>query len=105
MTEAVLNERNCSVKDDDLREMLANQGIKLGSDEDFSDCPLNADGKPMEVLVATTNLRNYIYISEFHIGNPPQKMRGVFDTGSTNTWVLNEKTVLSSGAMKMYSYS
>lgn len=36
------------------------------------------------------NLSDNAYVSEFYVGNPPQKLRGLFDTGSTNTWVLNK---------------
>jgi hypothetical protein len=32
--------------------------------------------------------------TEVEVGNPPQKIRCVFDTGSTNMWVLNKKTLL-----------
>ena len=80
----------CEVTDATLIQALADNGIKV-SDE--TNCPMQ-DGKPMKVHVATTNMQNQIYISEFYVGNPPQKLRGVFDTGSTNTWVLNDKTKL-----------
>lgn len=39
-----------------------------------------------------------------YVGNPPQKIRALFDTGSTNTWILNKKTNLPGGASKEYSY-
>ena len=39
-----------------------------------------------------------------YIGNPPQKVRGLFDTGSTNTWILNSKTELGGGKEKEFSY-
>lgn len=39
-----------------------------------------------------------------YVGNPPQKVRGLFDTGSTNTWILNKNTTLPGGAEKEYSY-
>jgi hypothetical protein len=44
------------------------------------------------------------YVSEFYVGNPPQKLRGLFDTGSTNTWVLNKAVNLGQGVEKQYSY-
>ena len=36
------------------------------------------------------NLDDFSYVAEFEVGNPPQKLRGLFDTGSTNMWILNE---------------
>jgi len=41
-------------------------------------------------------------MSEIFVGNPPQKIRALFDTGSTNTWVLNKKTDI--GSAKEFSY-
>ena len=38
------------------------------------------------------------------VGNPPQKVRALFDTGSTNTWILNKKTELSNHKEKEFSY-
>lgn len=38
-----------------------------------------------------------LFLTDFEVGNPPQKVRGVFDTGSTNMWVLNKKTSLGGG--------
>lgn len=37
------------------------------------------------------------------MGNPPQKIRAVFDTGSTNTWILNKNVDLK-GNVKEYSF-
>ena len=31
------------------------------------------------------------YLADFYIGNPPQKLKAIFDTGSSNTWILNKK--------------
>ena len=29
------------------------------------------------------------YFAEIAVGNPPQRMNALFDTGSSNTWILN----------------
>jgi len=50
------------------------------------------------------NLGDNAYVSEFYVGNPPQKLRGLFDTGSTNTWVLNKAVNLGQGVEKAFSY-
>ena len=31
------------------------------------------------------------YMGEISVGTPPQKLRAIFDTGSSNTWILNSK--------------
>ena len=49
---------------------------------------------------ARINLKNYYntnYIGILKVGNPPQEIRALFDTGSANSWILsdeckNEKT-------------
>jgi cathepsin D len=80
---------------------LAQRGIKIDRD---NGCALNNKGDPMKVTVATTNLDDMIYASEFFVGNPPQRMTGVFDTGSTNLWVLGNHTKLSGDPEKKASY-
>ena len=35
------------------------------------------------------NYYNYNYVGTIYVGNPPQKVRCIFDTGSTNQWVLS----------------
>lgn len=32
------------------------------------------------------------YVADIYVGNPPQKIKALFDTGSTNTWILNKTT-------------
>lgn len=39
-----------------------------------------------------------------YVGNPPQPVRALFDTGSTNTWVLSNLVDLG-GASKERSYN
>jgi hypothetical protein len=35
---------------------------------------------------------DYSYVADIYVGNkPPQKIRALFDTGSSNTWILNKK--------------
>lgn len=67
-------------------------------------CPLNADGQPVKAHIFQNNLSDNAYVSDFYVGNPPQKVRGLFDTGSTNTWILNEAVQLANGAQKEYSF-
>jgi hypothetical protein len=38
-----------------------------------------------------------MYVSDIFVGNPPQKIRALFDTGSANTWILNKNTDLGRG--------
>lgn len=64
-------------------------------------CPLNDQG-PQKVHIQQQNLEDNAYISDIYIGNPPQKIRALFDTGSTNTWVLNKQTPIN--GEKEYSY-
>jgi pepsin A len=35
------------------------------------------------------NYENFNYVGTISVGNPPQKLRAIFDTGSTNQWVLS----------------
>ena len=35
---------------------------------------------------------DFSYVADIYVGNkPPQKIRALFDTGSSNTWILNKK--------------
>lgn len=42
-----------------------------------------------ETSVNLTNNWNFDYIGTFYVGNPPQPLRGCFDTGSANAWILS----------------
>ena len=46
------------------------------------------------VHLATEAVADPWYVTEFSIGNPPQKLRGVFDTGSTELFIVNDKAML-----------
>lgn len=44
-----------------------------------------------EAEVDLLNHQNYNYIGTFYVGNPPQPLRGCFDTGSANAWILSSE--------------
>lgn len=46
---------------------------------------------PKEIHLGLTNYYNTNYIGEIAIGNPPQRIRALFDTGSANSWVLGSE--------------
>lgn len=50
---------------------------------------LKRDGRNDEVEVALHNYYNYNYVGTISVGNPPQDFNTIFDTGSTNFWVLS----------------
>lgn len=58
----------------------------------------------MTAHIQQQNLEDNAYVSDIYVGNPPQKVRALFDTGSTNTWILNAKTNIGEGKEKQYSY-
>jgi len=66
-------------------------------------CPVNQSG-PAKVHIHQENLEDNAYISDIYVGNPPQKIRALFDTGSTNTWILNDRVQLPGNAVKEFSY-
>jgi len=39
------------------------------------------------------NNANMAYMATVYLGTPPQKLRAIFDTGSSNTWVVNKEAV------------
>ena len=49
---------------------------------------VNAKGD-REGVINLTNNDNYNYIGTIYVGEPPQMVRVVYDTGSANTWVLS----------------
>jgi hypothetical protein len=66
--------------------------------DDVTHCPINKDGQKVKAHIFQTNLEDNAYISEMYVGNPPQLIRALFDTGSTNTWVLNSETDIGGAA-------
>jgi hypothetical protein len=83
-------------------EGKATETDKNSGIDEITHCPINQKG-PVEAHMQQINLADNAYVSEFYVGNPPQKMRGLFDTGSTNTWLLNKNTDIG-GASKEFSY-
>ena len=59
----------------------------------------------MRAHIFQQNLADNAYVSDIYVGNPPQPIKALFDTGSTNTWILNSKTTLPNGAEKDRSFN
>ena len=100
MTEADL-ELGCAVTQEHQKKTLANAGVQL---DEITHCPINNNGEKVKAHIFQNNLSDNAYVSDFYVGNPPQKVRGLFDTGSTNTWILNDSVKLAGGAEKEYSF-
>lgn len=74
------------------RKALAEASLDAESElkiDDVTHCPINKKGEKVKAHIFQTNLEDNAYVSEMYVGNPPQLIRALFDTGSTNTWVLN----------------
>ena len=50
----------------------------------------SCEGGDKTFCLTIQNDHDMSYMADLYIGNPPQKVRGLFDTGSSNTWVLNK---------------
>ena len=44
----------------------------------------------MMVRENLNNNQNIFYMGDLFFGNPPQKIRAIFDTGSANPWVISK---------------
>ena len=53
---------------------------------------LGFGSKDLELI----NKQNFGYIGEIWLGNPPQKLRAMFDTGSTDTYFVSKNTIINS---------
>jgi hypothetical protein len=84
----------------DKKNKSGEKTISVAEIDDVTHCPINNDGVPVITHIRQINLEDNAYISEMYVGNPPQKIRGLFDTGSTNMWVLNAKVKLPNNAVK-----
>ena len=49
-----------------------------------------AEKKLRNVLVLLTNYKNSQYVGTIAVGNPPQKIDVIFDTGSSNFWITSK---------------
>jgi len=70
---------------------------QAGMIDDVTHCPINKPGEKVQAHIIQNNLEDNAYVSDMFVGNPPQLVRGLFDTGSTNTWVLNSAVDLGNG--------
>jgi hypothetical protein len=80
-------------------ESCDNSLAEAGAVDEITHCPINQNG-PVEAHMKQINLGDNAYVSEFYVGNPPQKLSGLIDTGSTKTWVLNKAVSLGQGVDK-----
>jgi len=83
----------CAVDNEQQKKTLQKAGVQV---DEITHCPINNDGQPVKAHIFQNNLEDNAYVSDMYVGNPPQLVRALFDTGSTNTWVLNSKTELGS---------
>ena len=97
-----LEEQSCGQPLQSTASADADQNSGNGIDE-ITHCPINKPGQKVAAHIIQNNLEDNAYVSDMYVGNPPQLVRALFDTGSTNTWVLSEKCDI--GATKERSYS
>lgn len=58
-------------------------------DKDLGPC--SVEGPAKTFCAQMYNDHDMAYFADVYIGTPPQKIRGLFDTGSSNTWILDSK--------------
>ena len=56
-------------------------------------------------MINLTNNNNYNYIGTLYVGNPPQMVRPVYDTGSANLWVLSSEDTTTVALGENYYFS
>jgi len=98
-----LQTEECDAEKKDSSNLSQGSAVGGTAVDDVTHCPINGNG-PVEAHMKQVNLGDNAYVSEFFVGNPPQKVRGLFDTGSTNTWILNKAVNLGQGVDKAFSY-
>jgi hypothetical protein len=103
MTETLAQHHTKSHRDTALSPEEEKKCHDASANHEFH-CPINSEGEKSSVHIQQVNLEDNAYISDMYVGNPPQKIRALFDTGSTNTWVLNKNVKLAGNADKELSY-
>lgn len=76
-----------------LSQLYSSAAVRT-SDENSASSQTTNDGegkKNLVVIEPLTNSNNLTYIGEVMIGNPPQKVKAIFDTGSANPWIVSGK--------------
>jgi pepsin A len=48
------------------------------------------------------NQEDVLYTADIWVGNPPQKLRALFDTGSQHTWILSKKSQINKDAKSRF---
>lgn len=65
---------------------------------------IESEKKLRNFLVSLTNFKNSQYVGTISIGNPPQNIDVIFDTGSSNFWITS-KDCLDPGCLMHNSYN
>ena len=74
---------------------LNQYGLAQVSDSDSGKDPCDYKNEDeREICLRLQNNHDMAYMGEVQVGTPPQKIVAIFDTGSSNTWVLNQKVDL-----------